>query len=230
MNKQFIRYCLGTIAHPRSTFEALAAETSVRWAFLLACFPVAQVWGNMGLHAFFGLDWLGTRPLLSDPTFIAGFGYWRIDLAHWVPVFAVVLPFMTVLSIVTTAGLAQLLSKAWGGRGTFEQMVNTLTFASVIPNLVIGAVSEWVFGVPMDLITGQRYWWQAAMRGDLGPTVSVLWNGYVFGLYIIVQWGWTVVLGSVAIRRVQRVPVKAAVVIMLLVFVSSMFLSSIFTR
>jgi hypothetical protein len=184
----------------------------------------------MLLHAAFGLDWLGTRRLLSDPTFIAGFGYWRINLDHWVPAFAALLPFMTVLSVVVTAGLAQLLSRIWGGRGTFEQMVNTLTFATVIPNLVIGALSEWVFGVPIDLITGQHYWWQAAMGGDLGPTVGLLWNSYVFGLYIVGQWGWMVVLGSIAIRRVQRVPVWAAAVIMLVVFATSMFLSSIFTR
>jgi hypothetical protein len=184
----------------------------------------------MALHAAFGLDWLGTRPILADPTFVAGFGHLRIDLAAWVPVFAGLMPLLALFGLVVTPGVAHLLSKLWGGQGTFEQMVNALTFASVVPNLVIAATSEWIFGVPVDLMTGHGYWWNAAMQGEFGPVVGMVWNVYVMGVYIALQWIWTIALGSIAIRRTQRIPVWGAIVTMSLSFAVSMFLSSVFVR
>ena len=44
--------------------------------------------------AHFGLDWLGTKPLLDAPTFVAGFGQWRVVLAEWVPVFVALMPIL----------------------------------------------------------------------------------------------------------------------------------------
>jgi len=98
---------------PGVTFDALAAERTVRWAVMLACLPVLQVWGNMALHAALGLDWLGTRPMLADPTFVGGFGHLRIGLAHWVPVFAGLMPLLTLLNLVLIPGMAQLMSRLW---------------------------------------------------------------------------------------------------------------------
>jgi hypothetical protein len=69
--KQFLRYFWNTIARPLSNIDALAVERTVRCA-LVAALPVFQVWGNVALHAVFGLDWLGTKPLLADPTFVGG--------------------------------------------------------------------------------------------------------------------------------------------------------------
>jgi hypothetical protein len=84
--RQFIRYFWGTIARPRTTFDALAEEHTVRWGIAASFLGVFQVWGNMALHAAFGQDWLGTRELLADPTLVAGFGHWRVTLADYIPV------------------------------------------------------------------------------------------------------------------------------------------------
>ena len=228
--KQFLRYFWNTIVHPGANFDGLAAERSVRWAIMAAALPVLQVWGNVALHMLLGLDWLGTRPYLADPTFVAGFGHWRVNLDAWVPVFVALMPLLALLDLALYAAVAQLMSKLWGGQGTFEQMVNTLAFATIVPNMVIAGISEWLFGVPMNLITGHPYWWNAAMQGEFGPVVAALWNVYVLGVYSGLQWAWIVVLGSMAIRRVQRIPVWAAVVTMLAAFAISIFLSSVFVR
>ncbi len=228
--KQFLRYFWNTIAHPQANFDALAAERSVRWALVVSALPVLQVWGNVALHAAFGLDWLGTKPLLTDPTFVAGFGQWRVNLANWVPFFVALMPLLALLDLVLYPGIAQLMCKLWGGQGSFEQMVNTLAFAAVVPAIVVGAFSEWLFSVPMDLISGHPYWWNAAMQGEFGPVVGGVWNLYVFGVYLGLQWVWIIALGSIAIRRVQRIPVWASILTMVVAFAVAMFLSSVFVR
>lgn len=228
--KLFLYYFWNTIAHPRTNFDALAAERSLRWALVAAALPVLQVWGNVVLHGVFGLDWLGTKPLLADPTFVAGFGQWRVNLANWVPLFVALMPLLALFDFVLYPGIVHLMSKLWGGQGTFEQMVNTLTFAAVVPGIVVGALSEWLFSVPMDLISGHPYWWNAAMQGEFGPVVGGIWNSYVFGVYIGLQWAWIVALGSIAIRRVQRIPAWAAILTMIVAFAVATFLSSVFVR
>jgi hypothetical protein len=90
-----------------------------------------------------------------------------------------------LLTLVVLPGLVQLLSKLWGGTGSFEQMVNTLTFAVVVPTIVIRQTAEILFGVPVNLITGQQRWWTAAMGGELGPVVEAVWNTFVIGVYTI---------------------------------------------
>jgi len=116
--RQFIRYFWGTIRRPGPTLEALASEPTVRWALVAASLVAAslgplQVWGNMALHAALGLDWLGTRPHLAEPTFVGAFGYLRIGLADWVPIFAALMPLFFLLNLVIMPGIAQLMSKIW---------------------------------------------------------------------------------------------------------------------
>ncbi len=228
--KPFFRYFWMIVVSPRAGFSELAAQPTVRWAVAAAALPVLQVWGNMALHAAFGLDWLGTKPMLTDPTFVGWFGQWQVDRAHWVPLFAVLIVLVAVLDVVLGAGIAQLMSKLWGGHGTFEQMVNTVTFAFVVPNIVIAALSEWLFSVPMDLLTGHPYWWNAAMQGEFGPVIGGVWNFYVVGIYVSLQWIWIIALGALAIRQVQRIPAWAATLTMLVAFSVSIFLQSVFVR
>lgn len=228
--RTLLAYFWGVIVHPGKTFEALATERSVRWAVILACLPVLQVWGNMVLHQLFGYDWLGTRPYITDPTFIAGFGRLVVGLEHWVAIFAALMPLLALLGLVITPGVAQLLSKLWQGQGRFEQMVNTLTFAMTVPNLVIGATSEWLLSIPLSWLFRHDYFWEGAMRGELGPTVAVVWNLYVYGIYITLQYGWMIVLGSLAIRRVQKIPRWAATLTMLVAFVIYFLIASLFVR
>ena len=215
---------------PRPTLDALAAERSVRLALLLTCLPLFQVWANMLLHAALGLDWLGTRSDLTEPTLIVGYGYVPVGLEHWVPIFAGLLAPILFLQLVAMPGMAHLLSRLWGGQGTFDQTLNTLAFAMIVPNLVIGATSEWLFSAPMDLLSGHDTWWVAAMHGEFGPLVGTLWNAYVIGVYIGVQWAWAVVLGTTAIRSVQRIPAGAATSIMVVSFALWQFVLSAFVR
>ncbi|NIN69716.1 MAG: hypothetical protein GTO63_34540 [Anaerolineae bacterium] len=230
MMRQFIHYFWGTIRRPGPTLEALAAQGTVRWALIAASLGTLQVWGNMALHALFGLDWLGTRPDLAEPTFVGGFGYVRVGLANWVPIFAALMPLFFVLNLVIMPGIAQLMSKLWHGKGTYEQMVNTIAFAAAVPSVVIGAASEWLFGVPIDLLSGHGYWWTAAMHGEFGPAVAAIWNFYVIGVYSALQYGWIIALGAIAIRRIQRIPVWAAILTSLVGFAVHMLIASVFVR
>jgi len=227
---RFVGFLWGTLSRPGSSFEALAAQRTVRWALAAASLGPLQVWGNMVLHAVFDLDWLGTRGDLLEPTFVGGFGYLRVGLDHWVSIFAGLMPLLFLFSLLIMPGVAQLMSKLWGGRGTFEQMVNTMAFATAVPSLVIGATSEWLFSVPMDLLSGHPYWWTAAMHGEFGPTVATLWNVYVIGVYSTFQYVWILALGAIAVRRVQRIPAWAAVVTSFAGFGVYMFIASVFVR
>jgi len=220
--KRLIRIVWGTIVRPGATLDELAGEEMVRWAVALAGVSLLQGWGNIGLHAALGLDWLGTRPLLSDPTFVGAFGHLQVDLAHWVPVFAGLLPLLWLYGLVIAPGVAQLMSRLWGGHGSFEQMVVVLTFATGVPGLAIGATSEWLFSVPMSLLSGHDYWWVAAMEGEFGPLVAAVWNGYVIGVYAVLQYVWAIVLGVLAIRRIQRIPLWGAILTMLVSFAAWM--------
>jgi hypothetical protein len=228
--RPFVRSFWGTIVRPAATFEALAAEREVRWAVVLAGVSLVQGWGNIALHEAVGLDWLGTRPLLSNPTYVGGFGHLRVGLTHWVPIFAGLLPLLSLYNLAIMPGVAQLVSRLWGGQGSFEQMVATLTFATGVPALTIGAASEWLFSVPLSLLSGHDYWWVAAMQGEFGPVVAAVWNSYVIGIYAVVQYGWAIALGCLAIRRVQRIPLWGAALTMLVSFGSWMVIVTTFVR
>lgn len=85
---------------------------------MIAGLSVALCWAHIALHALLGLDWLGTRPLLQAPTFVAGFGHLRLWLEHYTGTFALMLVPGTFLGVLVVAGTAQILSRAWGGQGT----------------------------------------------------------------------------------------------------------------
>ena len=140
----------------------------------------------------------------------------------------IVLP--ALFNLVLAPGVAHVTSKLWGGQGTFEQRVNAITFAVVVPDIVNAATSEWLFSVPMDLISGHPYWRNAAMHGDFGPVVATAWNTYVLGVYVGLQYVWIIALGTIAIRRVERIPVRASVLAVPLVFGVFVFLQSVFVR
>lgn len=228
--RRFLHVFWGTIVRPGPTFRQLAAEGTVRWAVVLAGVSLLQGWGNIVLHEVVGLDWLGTRPMLSSPTFVGGFGHLRVGLDHWVPIFAGLLPLLGLYDLAIVPGVAQLMSKLWNGRGSFEQMVAVLTFATGVPALTVGATSEWLFSVPMSLLFGHDYWWVAAMQGEFGPIVSVVWNAYVIGIYATLQYAWAIALGSLAIQRVQRIPLWAAIATMLVSFGTWMVIVTTFVR
>jgi hypothetical protein len=225
--RRFLGYLWGIIVHPVATINALAAERSIGWAVAVAALGVVQVWGNMLLFAAFGYTWLGTLPLVDDPTAVGGFaladpiyvgwfGYLRVSARDWLPVFAALMPVLGLYQLVVVPGVAHLLSKPWAGQGTFEQMVNVLTFATV-PGLVIGWLSEWLTGVPMNLLSGNPNWYVAMLQGAYGPAAATTWLVYSIAIYTV-PWLWTIALGAVGIHRVQRIPAWAAVGVMIVAF------------
>jgi len=228
--RQFAHYFVGTVLRPRATFDALKREASVRWAVVLAGLLVIEVWLHMLLHAALGMDYLGPRPILADPTFVGFFGHLRIARADWLPVFAAFMPLVALFDLVLTPGIAHLMSKLWHGHGTFEQTINGVVYAALVPAFVIGVSSEWLFTIPMNVISGHAYWWTAAMAGEFGPTVAAIWNFYVIGIYSIAPVLWSIGLGALALRRIQDIPVWAAAVTMLVAYMVTFLVGSVFVR
>jgi Yip1 domain len=225
---QVLAYAWGMLAHPRATMDALAAEHSVRLAIVLASLGVLEAWVNNLLFAAFGFDYLGSRPLLSDPTFVGGMGYLRISPDQFRLLFPGFIMLTALYGLLVPTATAQLLSKLWHGRGTFEQMVNILVFATT-PSLVIAWLSEWLTGVPLNLLTGSAYFYGDAMQGKFRPAVASLWTAYSIAIYVV-PWTWSFVLGVIGIHRVQRVPYWAATVIHFCGFGLNMLLISTFIR
>lgn len=121
-----------------------------------------------------------------------------------------------------------MLSKLWQGQGSFEQMVNVLTFAGV-PSVLFGIANEWLLSVPLSLLSGNRYAYVALMQGAYGPTWATIWTVYATAVYAV-PWLWGIALSVLGIRRVQRIPLGAAAVTMLVAFAPAMLITTTFTR
>lgn len=212
---QFFKYCWGVIARPRATFDELGRLSSIRPAVLLNIFVLCLAYLNLLLTILSGSDWLGTRRDLPDPTYLFFYGRVPIRLEQWVSIWFTILPVLILLGLATVPGLAHVLSKLWRGRGSYEGTLNALAFAS-LPAILITSASELLFTVPANLISGHPYWWAAAMNGEYGPVVAAIWSFYVIGIYSITSDLLTIILGTIAIRRVQGIPWWAAALISLL--------------
>ena len=212
--KKFFGNIWGVIAHPRATFDELGRQSSMRPAIMLIIFTLSLAYLNLLLTLLSGSDWLGSRRELPAPTYVGFFGRLPVGQAKWVPIWFTIFPILSLLGLAAVPGLAHILSKLWRGRGTFEGTVNALTFASV-PAILITSGSELLFTVPANLISGHPYWWAAAMNGEFGPVVAAIWSFYVIGIYSITSDLLTVILGTIALRRVQGIPWWAAALISL---------------
>jgi hypothetical protein len=73
-------------------------------------------------------------------------------------------------------------------------------------------------GVPANLVAGHPYAFAAAMNGEFGPVMAMVFWIYMLGIYILGFDLWVVILGTIAIRRVQRIPWWAAALIMLFAY------------
>jgi hypothetical protein len=211
----------GTITRPRATLDRLAQQSAIRPAVTLAIFALLVGWLNLLLFVVFGYDWLGTRRELLDPTYVGFFGQLRVGLEDYVPIYhGLISPLLALLGLAVIPGLAHVLSKLWRGQGTYEQMVNTLAYAQVPSILVRSVINDMLLGgVPTNLLTRHPYAFTAAMNGEFGPAVATLWWVYMVGIYIFAVDLWVIVLGTLAIRRVQRIPWWASALITLFVYV-----------
>ena len=213
---KFFGYIWGVIIRPKATFDELAQLTSIRYAVMAIVLVYPLQYLNLLLFTVFGYDWLGTRRELPDPTFVGFFGRMPIGVEDYLPVFFfVVMPLLVLLGPVIVPGLVHVLSKIWRGGGTFEQMVNTLGFAQAPAALFAVLVNDMILGgVPANLIAGHPYAFTAAMNGEFGALWSTIIWVYMFGVYMFGMGLWTIILGTIAIRRVQRIPTWAAALIM----------------
>jgi hypothetical protein len=221
MIRKLFGYIWGIVVRPKATFDELAQQSSIRPAVMLLLLVQLVAWLNLLIFTIFGHDWLGTRPDLPDPTYVGFFGRLAVGTGPYVPIFFFVVgPLLALLGPVVVPGLAHVLSKLWHGQGTFEQMVNTLGFAQVPSLLIQTFLNDMVLaGMPANLLVGHPYAFSAAMNGEFGPLWSTLFWVYMIGIYIIGTGIWIVVLGTIAIHRIQRIPWWAAAVIMLFTYI-----------
>jgi hypothetical protein len=208
------------VVRPRATIDALAQRRSIRPAVLLVLLVQALGWLNLALFTLLGQDWLGTRRELTDPTYVGFFGYLPVGSEHYVWIFFLLIaPLFALLGLVVVPGLAHVLSKLWHGQGSFEAMVNTLAFAQVPSLLIQSFLNDMLLaGLPLNLLTGHPYAFTAALYGEFGPFWSTLTWTYMIAIYILGTGVWIVALGTLAIRRVQRIPTWSAALIMLFAY------------
>jgi hypothetical protein len=210
----------GTVTHPAATFDELARSRSIRPAVLLALLVQALGLLNLLLYTLLGQDWLGTRRELPNPTYVGFFGRLPIGTEHYVCIyFFVIAPLLALLGLVVVPGLAHVLSKVWRGQGSFEATVNTLAFAQVPSLLIQSLLNDMLLaGLPINLLIRHPYAFTAAMNGEFGSVWSTLTWVYMITIYILGTATWIVALGTIAIRRVQRIPTWAAALVMLFTY------------
>jgi len=220
MIRMFFGYIWGIVTRPKATFDELAQLSSIQPAVMLALLVQLLGWLNLLLYTILGQDWLGTRRELPDPTYVDFFGRLPVGTEHYVSIyFFVVGPLLALLGLVVVPGLAHVLSTLWRGQGTFEQMVNTRMFAPVPSLLIQSFLNDIVLaGLPVNLLSGHPYAFTAAMNGEFGAVWSTLTWIYMIGIYILGTGLWIIVLGAIAIHRVQKIPRWAAALIMLFTY------------
>lgn len=221
MVRKFFSYLWGIVIHPKDTIDELGQLSSIRPALMLVVLVQLLGWLNLVLFLIFGQDWLGTRRELPDPTYVGFFGRLPVGTEHYVSIYFIVIgPLLALLGLAVVPGIVQLLSKLWGGRGTFEQMVNVLAFAEVPSLLIQSIMNDMVLaGLPANLLSGHPYAFTAAMNGEFGQLWSTITWIYMIGVYIIGTGLWTVVLGTIAIVRIQQIPKWSAALIMLFTYI-----------
>jgi len=181
---QFWSYLGGTIIKPRSTFNRLLADPeqlthSIRAILLIGVLYTLTV---IGL-AIVGAD-------ISEPAWIAipaeQYYFWQIFFQ--IPVF--------VLGWILAAGLAQLMSKAFKGSGTFEGTFAVLGFALTIPSFVAWIPETIVTTLFLSGTMSQQEWIAIISRPGF-------WQVFTMA-YQVVALAWFLTLFPVAIAAAQK--------------------------
>jgi hypothetical protein len=69
------------------------------------------------------------------------------------------------------------------------------------------------------------------VAGEFGPVVAAVWSAYVIGIYSVGHDLWIAAPGTLALRRVERIPVWSAALVMLVSYGLWMYgLSATFVR
>jgi hypothetical protein len=189
----FSDYLLGTVIKPNVTFNWLASDSKK----LTQSFRAILLIGALYTLTVIGLAVIGAD--ISSPAWMSipadEYYFWEIFLA--MPV--------VVLGWIMAAGVAQLLSKLFGGSGNFEATLAVLGFAVTVPMFVTW-IPETVGTILM--VTGvmtQTDWLEMTSKPGF-------WQ--VFGLaYQLVAVAWCAFLFPVAIAQSQRLRWWRAIIV-----------------
>jgi hypothetical protein len=207
----FAGYYVGTILRPQRTFEALLADKRRLLLGLLALavnaflYTLVYVFLTMG-----GGAPLAIHPWLAIPT----------DLYYFYNQF--MLAPSLLMCWLLAGGVAQLLSRFFGGKGTFEDTLSLLGFAISVaclasllhdlPDSFLGAIG---------LLDLRQY--EVALNS---PT---LWRAILLTLYSIYLL-WFIVLFTKAVAVAQRIRLSQALVVGLVTFAVYQGVFFIFNR
>jgi len=179
--KQFWLYCWGTIAHPSNTFKDITGERSkVTYGF--AAVMLLSILYSVSVFIGFikGLTLIGYEPFLRIPTE----SYYLWQTFFTIPV--------GLIGWILFAGSAHLLSRSFGGRGTFEDNLAVLGF----PFILMLPLS-WFPEIIVTLFVPD--WWGT-------PT----WNTIDF-ILIGVSTTWFLIVSIIALRQAQNLPLGRTV-------------------
>jgi len=189
----FWRYLQGTVVRPHHTFGRLVADSrslahGFKAVLLIGTLYTLTVIGLAAVKAeIMAPAWI---PISADEYY-----FWEIFFA--MPV--------VFLGWIVAAGVAQLLSRPFGGSGTFEGTLAVLAFAVTVPTFV-----TWVpetAGTTL-ILAG------AMTHGDWVEATSRPGFWQVFGLaYQLVAVAWYVFLFPIAVAQAQRLRWRQSVAV-----------------
>ena len=189
----FLNYLLGTAIRPNNTFSRLVSDSKR----ILHSFGAILLIGVLYTLTVIGLAVV--RADISAQAWVSipadGYYFWEIFFA--MPV--------VILGWIMAAGVAQLLSKIFGGSGTFEGTLSVLGFAVTIPMFVTW-IPETV-GTILILSGAMRHKDWLELTSTPG-----FWQ--VFGLaYQLVAVAWYAFLFPVAIAQCQKLRWWRAIIV-----------------
>jgi hypothetical protein len=207
----FRKYYIGTLLHPTRTFDALLNDgRRVRFGwYAIGINMVLYTW------VYINLTIAGGAPSSFTPWLaISKESYYYFNRFLLAP--------SMLICWISAAGLIQLLSKPFGGKGTFEDTLSLTGFAIGISCLasLIHDLPDTFLGA-IGLLNLREY--EVALNS---PTIwrTILWTCYVTSFVLFVHLFWR------AVRAAQKLSSVVAFVIGLLGFVTYQVLFLVFNR
>ncbi len=210
-NRSFIGYYIGTVLAPRVTFEALMMDERrvmfgiIAMAITIQLYTLVYIFLSIGggVPSVF-------RPWLAIPAKVY-FHYNEYLLAP-----------SLLMGWIVAAGVAQLLSRAGSGKGSFEGSLSALGFG-----ISIACLPSLAHDLPASLLGALRV--IDLDRYEAMLTSQTIWHEIVMLLYSLTV-TWCAVLFCIAIRASQGLRRGPAVIIGLVAFSLFLAVSVVFNR
>ena len=209
-SQSFMDYYIGTALTPRATFESLMMdERRVKFGIIAMAITI-QLYALVYLFLSIG----GAAPSIFRP---------------WLAIPAKVYHYSEYLSVpsllmgwIVAAGVTQLLSRAYSGKGSFEDSLSALGFG-----VGIACLPSLAHDLPASLLGALRVIDLPNYEAMLsGPTI---WHEIVMLLYSITL-TWCAVLFCIGIRATQGLRRGPAIIIGLITFSLFLTVTVIFNR